>query len=174
MRFRANNNAASAGCSIVAFLVGGCGVAAVGVLAGFEAYVLKAGVIAYLFMAVPLFLASLFAGLTGPGHKSSRGTPPASMEGKRVKRRLLRLWRIASLSSMGALLLTFFGELWALHRFGYRPDRAGLVLLVVVVGPLAACGMTWAAFKFLFVKFGWLTPEEARSWRDIPLEKVIQ
>ena len=168
MRLRGNNNAVSVGCSAAAFAAAGCAIAVWGILAEFEAAALKFVMIAYLFMAVPLFLASLSGGTSRPEHKSFRGTPPAYMEGRHVKRRLRLIASASAFLSFAVLTLTFCGQIWALSRFGYNPDRPWLLWLVFMTGPLAAAFLASTTFRFLSVKCGWLTPEEARSWRDRP------
>ena len=168
MRFRGSNNAASVGCTATAFVAAGCAIAVWAVLAKLEAPVIKLGIVAYLFMTVPLFLASLVGGTSRPKHKSFRATPPAYMAGKRVKRRLRLIASANSLIFVTTLTLTFVGQLWALSRFGHAPDRSVLVSLVFMMGPLAAAYLASTIFWTLSARCGWLTPEEARSRRDRP------
>ena len=97
MRLRDSNNAVSVAFALIAIGLIGCVVAAIGVVADFEASVLKFGLIAYLCLVVPLFLASFSGGTTWSQHKSFRATPLEYMTGKRVKP---RLWWFASVSSL--------------------------------------------------------------------------
>lgn len=166
MRFRTSNNAATVGCTAAAFILTGCVIAGGGFLAGFETPVLKFVIAAYLFMTVPLFLASLLGGAGQSPHRSLRGTPPPYMQGKRVKRRLRVLSYVNALVVLATLTLTYFGQVWALSHFGYHADRRGLVFLVFTFGPLVAAYLASTVFWSLSVRCGWMTPEEARSRRD--------
>lgn len=163
MRLRGNNNAASVACAVVAFVLVGCAIAVGGILADFEAAVLKFGIVAYLFLAGPLFFALLSGGMTSSNQKSFRLTPPAYMEGKRVRPRLLLFGYARSLSGLAVLVLAYFGQIWAMCRFGVQPASPPWQVVVFMTIPWAAAYVTWIAFTSFSVKLGWLTPEEART-----------
>ena len=58
MRLRSKNNAVSGVFAVALFIFVGCAIALSGIMSDVDASVLKFGLIAYLFMAVPIFLAS--------------------------------------------------------------------------------------------------------------------
>ena len=168
MRLRDKNNAASVTSVIVTFVLVGCLIAVYGVVAEFETDVQKFGLVAYVFIAGPLFLAALIGPMTTTAkHKSFRSTLPSYLDGKRVKPRVQRVVRLFSF----ALGLLFLGSIalvlavTAFVDFGKRNDpRAAVFRVLFFYGtPVALYVAARILLTRLFARLGWLTPTEAHD-----------
>jgi hypothetical protein len=171
MQLREKNNAAPFAFMVVAFVVVGGLITIYGVVAGFESYVLKFGLIAYLLIAGPLFLASLLALVTTSRHKSFWPTPQRSyQDGKRVKPRVRRVAMLFSfallLLGLGSIVLCFVVVVFLKHEKANVPRfvSTGILLLFFYGIPIALQVAGRILLTKLFVRLGWLTPAEARDF----------
>src|SRR3990172_3379691 len=165
MKLSRTSHAVSAATAAVAFALLGCGIALCGILAGVGAGVLKFFLVAYACVAGPLFFAAAMSSKSAPGkHRSFRPTPHPSMEGKRLKRRLL--W-IACLSYPLALVtmgLTFAALVLLLARVRIAA-RGNIWEGPLCIGVCAGVGcLTLFLLKVLYVRLGWMTREESRPF----------
>ncbi len=159
---RRGTNAVSLALSALLFLVMGGVIVVCSMLAGMEAALVKTGLILYAFIAGPIFLASaLSSSMEPPKHRSFRATPPAHMEGKRVKPRLQLIKQ-----GVGAIaLLAAFGAVVASIALGCSrrvPD--GLLAMLFCGIPVAAYVLIMLMSKWVFVRLGWMTEEEASAF----------
>jgi len=162
MRLRRNDNAVSAACAIVAFLLMGCALAVFWLVAGFEVSVLKFVLIAYVCLAAPFLLLTPFAGLTGEvKHRSFRATPPAYMEGKRVKRRLFWLHTTCGMIAVIAAFGAWVCYAWAVvySTWFWAPDPWLIVMFFGI--PMLAFYAALFVSAVAAVWLGWATRREA-------------
>ena len=168
MSHRAGTNSVSITASLVVFVLVGCLVAAGALWAGFEAAVVKFGLIAYLCIAGPLFLAAvLSAWMPSAKHRSFRPTPPPYMEGRRVKRRLLAISWASCILALAAALLTAVFVLSAIARMGAANRLVPFGRLLLCAAGGIAAYLTLFVLRPLFVSLGWMTPEEAKPFMQL-------
>lgn len=165
MKSQGNRNAVSGPTAAVLFTLLACAIAFCGALAGVEAAVLEFFLIAYVCIVLPLFLVGAMCSKAAPGkHRSFRVTPDRYMDGKRVRRRLQWIAAVSWLFGVAAAMLTYAGLLLASVRMG-NPLRGKLWASLMVMGVSIAAGyLMYFLLKILYVRFGWMTREEARSF----------
>lgn len=164
-----DQGAVSFNTAATAFVAAGGVIVVGGILADVEPYVLRFAFGAYAAIAVPLLIAAAVrTKTTRRGHRSFRLSHPAHVEGKRVKRRLLWIvcltYLVSCLVALGAMVLT---ALTFFHFAGPTEDLPGRVFwapLLFVGPPVAAFCLALFVFKVVFVRFGWMTREEARPF----------
>jgi hypothetical protein len=169
MRLRNDRNAVSITTALVAFLLVGCMIAAYALWAGCEAVEVKGGLIVYACIAGPLFLAAAHSTF-GPSakHRSFRTTPPAYMEGRRVKRRLGVIYWASIILALGAGSLAAVSVFLLLQGMGGGGPFGLLAEALILLGFVTAVYLVLFFSKALFVRLDWMTPEEAKSF---PLRK---
>jgi hypothetical protein len=155
MQSSRRQSAVSLTASAVAFGLLGCAVVVCSLLAGVEPSVLGFGLVAFAFIAGPLFFAAAISRSTSPtGHRSFRLSPLPRVGGQRIKRRLL--W-IAYSSYLLGITVTFLALLAVIYTIPRRWQLAGYG--VILVYPL-----TLHLLKTLYLRLGWMTEEEARPF----------
>jgi hypothetical protein len=169
MRLRNDRNAISITTALVAFLLVGCAIAAYARWAGCEAAEVKFGLITYACIAGPLFLAAALS-TRGPysKHKSFRATRPPYMEGKRVKRRLVAITWASLILALAIGLLGVLSVVLLLEWMGGAGRFGLLATAMILVGWVSGVYLSLFVLKALFVRLGWMTTEEAKSF---PLRK---
>lgn len=159
MRERRGTNAVSVTVLALLFLMVGVVIAVCTVLAGWEAPAVKTALLLYAFIVGPLFLAgAVSSSRKSLRHRSFRGTPPAHLEGRRIKPRLRLMSCGAGVVGLLAAFAAFVGII-ALTGADYLPD--GLATILFCFMPFVAYCLTILVSKWALVRLGWMTREEA-------------
>ena len=83
------------------------------------------------------------------------------------------------LVAIAVVLLTYFGQIWAICALDLCPDSTW-VFMVAMLLPILAFWLTLVAARALCLRFGWLSSDEAASfpfrqasrWPDTWLEEI--
>ena len=161
MRERRGVKAVSTGLSALLFSIMGGVIAVCSVLAGLEPAMVRTGLVIYAFIAGPIFLVGAISRFFEPSkHRSFRATL-SYMEGKRVKPRLQLISCITGVLALSTALGAFIGTI----ALGCTQRAPGGLLTILLFGsPLAAYFLTVFVSKWVFVRLGWMTVEEASGF----------
>ena len=102
-----------------------------------------------------------------PQHRSFRLTPPAYMEGRRVKPRLKWLVYGGSCLSVAVMLLAYAAAVYFVFpldgpAFGRIGGMVGPIAVLLIA--LVSYFLTMIGFRWLAVRLGWMTPNESKGF----------
>lgn len=99
-------------------------------------------------------------------HRSFRLTVPEYQHGKRVKRRLWYLSCGTTSVQLAAMYLMVFGSFAVIDALGGLPAEpwGSVILLLMLLTPFILSVWICIVLRRLFLRFGWLSPEEAKEF----------